>query len=360
MQIACQSCKLLILTWLHLAACYVKLAAGKKDPMLKLKEWFLDNQRDLPWRQNRTPYRVWISEVMLQQTQVAVVLPYYLRWMQKFPTVESLAAASLEEIIKAWEGLGYYSRARNLHRAAKQIVEVYGGILPRDRKLLAELPGFGPYTVGAVLSFAFYQKAPAVDGNAIRVLARYFGSERVASDRSHFESLALSILPDLEPWVVMEAVIELGATVCKKRPLCQECPLLDGCRAYRDGSFERLPLKKPMARAVFLERKVAIIEWGDEVLVRQEKGKRVMEGLYEFPYTSLNQDFDLGLDIIKDRDLPLVKHGFTKYNVTLYPAIYRAKEKKIVEGFEWRSKKNLEELPFSSGHRRIKHAYITH
>jgi A/G-specific adenine glycosylase len=321
--------------------------------MDKLRDWFLDHQRDLPWRENRVPYRVWISEVMLQQTQVAVVIPYFHRWMQKFPTARSLAEAPLEEVMKAWEGLGYYSRARNLHLAAQRIVAEHGGELPSDPEKLAELPGFGPYTVGAVLSFAFRQRAPAVDGNVIRVLSRYFASEVDASKRNHFEELARAVLPEEEPWVVMEGLIELGATVCQKKPRCRECPLKEECRAFRECKADLLPVKKKRAETIYLERQVAVIRWGDEVLVRQEKEAKVMAGLYEFPYASLEENFNMGLQLIKLMSLPLVKHGFTRYDVTLYPSLYKAEEKLEITGFEWKTWNDLAKLPFSSGHRRI-------
>jgi A/G-specific adenine glycosylase len=332
--------------------------------MEQLRDWFLDRQRDLPWRENRTPYRVWISEVMLQQTQVAVVIPYFHRWMQKFPTLQSLALAPIEDVMKTWEGLGYYSRARNLHRAAQIVVTEHHGELPSTAEELGELPGFGSYTVGAVLSFAFQKKAAAVDGNVIRVLSRFFALEKEASQRKHYEELALSILPEKEPWVVMEALIELGAQVCQKKARCNDCPLLDKCRAYREGKTDQLPIKKKRVETIYLERQVAVIQWKEEVLIRQEKGTKVMSGLYEFPYTSLREEFNIGLELIKIRILPLVKHSFTRYNVALYPTVYKTQEKRTIDGFEWKSWRELALLPFSSGHRRIlealKNEYFTH
>jgi A/G-specific adenine glycosylase len=315
--------------------------------MQRLKEWFLEQKRDLPWREDKTPYRVWISEVMLQQTQVAVVIPYFHRWMQKFPTLEALGKASIEEVTKAWEGLGYYSRARNLHKAAQEILIEHQGEIPRDAEKLDKLPGFGPYTVGAVLSFAFHLRAPAVDGNVIRVLSRYFASSEDTTRRNHYESLTELVLPIEEPWVVMEALIELGATVCQKKARCLECPLRADCRAFLEGRVSDFPVKKRGPETVYLKRQVAVIIHGDEVLVRQEKEAKVMEGLYEFPYEEIN------LKLKKVKTLPLVKHGFTRYNVTLYPSIYYAETKSQIQGYEWRKWSDLEKLPFSAGHRRI-------
>lgn len=329
------------------------IRAGEKGSMEKLKSWFLEHQRELPWREDRAPYRVWISEVMLQQTQVAVVIPYFQQWMQKFPTLQALAEASLEDVIKAWEGLGYYSRARNLHKAAQMIMRDFQGRLPKTAEELDLLPGFGPYTVGAVLSFAFQQKAAAVDGNVVRVLSRFFASKQDCAQRKHYEALTLSLLPEKEPWVVMEGLIELGAKICQRKPQCSKCPLMEECQAYRQGETSEFPIKRKRPSTIYLERQVAIIQWQDEVLVKQEKEGKVMAGLYEFPYALLSENLGLDLPLKKLKEFPLVKHGFTRYDVTLYPSLYESKEKKNLEGFEWKKWSELILLPFSSGHRRI-------
>lgn len=327
-----------------------------------LKEWFLENMRALPWREDRSPYRVWVSEIMLQQTQVAVVIPYFHRWMKKFPTIEALAAAPLEEVIKLWEGLGYYSRARNLHKAAQLIVEQMSGVIPKTAVELEELPGFGPYTVGAVLSFAFQQKAPAVDGNVVRVLSRYFASSQDCSKRVHYEELTRSVLPDEEPWIVMEALIELGAQVCQKKPKCNQCPLLEGCLAYRQGKVSDFPIPRKRPQTILLKRQVAVIIAGSLALVRQEKDRKVMSGLYEFPYAPVDASLPFKIFLDKLYEFPIVKHGFTRYDVTLFPTLYKT-EQQPIDGYEWVEMKKLKELPFSSGHKRILehvHAYFTH
>lgn len=318
-------------------------------PTEQLREWFIKEQRDLPWRQDRTPYRVWISEVMLQQTQVAVVIPYFLRWMERFPTLEDLAKASEEEVVKMWEGLGYYSRARNLHRAAR----LMKGNVPEVRDRLAELPGFGSYTTGAVLSFAFQKKAAAVDGNVVRVLSRYFASAQDCSKRGYYEEQTASLLPEKEPWVVMEALIELGAQVCKRRPQCSECPLIVGCAAYRQGRTLEFPIARKRPEIIHLKRQVAVVMAEGNVLVRQEKEKKVMSGLYEFPYAEIEERLELGLALNKVVDFPIVKHGFTRYNVTLFPTLYETEKEKVIDGYDWHPWSRLKKLPFSSGHRRI-------
>lgn len=331
--------------------------------MKELKEWFLKDQRDLPWRQDRTPYRVWISEVMLQQTQVSVVVPYFFRWMQKFPTLESLAQASEEEVIKLWEGLGYYSRARNLHKAARIILEKHGGMIPSNAEGLRALPGFGPYTVGAVLSFAFGQKAPAVDGNVVRVLSRYFASSVDCSKKAHYEELTSSLLPEDDAWIIMEALIELGAQICQRKPKCLECPLLEGCMAYRQGRVLEFPLPKKRPSTIQLKRQVAVIFVGQKILVRQEKEKKIMSGLYEFPYSPDQEPLPFQIPLKKVIDFSAVKQGFTRYDVTLFPSLYETEAEIAIPGYEWRFWETLKQLPFSSGHRRILemvNAYFAH
>jgi A/G-specific adenine glycosylase len=318
-----------------------------------LKEWFNEEKRDLPWRKKPSPYAVWISEIMLQQTLSAVVSAYFEKWMQTFPTLESLALASLDEVMKAWEGLGYYSRARNLHTSAQIILEQFGGELPSKREELEKLKGFGPYTVGAVLSFAFHQRAAAVDGNVIRVISRLLSVWEDASRKKIFEDHVLSILPEDEPWVLMEALIELGAQICQKKPKCDLCPLQEKCLAYKEGSTSLLPIKKKPAKMIRLSRDVAVVIYKKELLLRKEELGKVMGGLYEFPYVPKGSSWDFDLPLKEIKVLPKVKHGFTKFSAELYPTVYRIEEKKNVDGYEWINIEEIEKLPFSSGHRRI-------
>jgi A/G-specific adenine glycosylase len=331
--------------------------------MQELKEWFLKEARDLPWRKDRTPYRVWIAEVMLQQTQVSVVIPYFHRWMKQFPTIEALAQASEEEVLKCWEGLGYYSRARNLIKAAHIILKEEGGVIPSDPVKLRKLPGFGPYTVGAVLSFAFQKKAPAVDGNVVRVLSRLFAVEHKKTETEAYQKLTLSLLPEKDPWIVMEALIELGATVCQKKPKCFSCPLIHQCRAYRLGKADEFPIPGKKVQLISLKREVAVILCQDAVLIRKEREKKVMAGLYEFPYVEQGIALPFQIPLHQKAILPIVKHGFTRYDVTLFTTVYETEQKMSVEGYEWKEKYLLSSLPFSAGHKRILellNAYLIH
>ena len=337
-----------------------------------LQKWFLLQRRELPWRQipAPSPYAVWVSEVMLQQTQVAVVVPYFERWMQRFPTIESLAKAPIEEVIKEWEGLGYYSRARNLHNGAQHVLENFGGVLPASAEALQKIKGLGPYTVGAILNFAFHQRVPAVDGNVQRVITRYNNiTDDICKSKTIKEiyQAVESILPEQEPWIISEALIELGATICGRRPRWSECPLKNGCKGYLSGNADQLPVKSVKTTTTLLYRSVAVIIANHHVLVRQGAKGKVMADLYEFPYfehdeavvsqkeTTKQIGKKLGLKVCWDQKLPEVQHSFTRYRATLFPSIYKTSDDEIlaIEDHEWHSIKSLGSLPFSSGHRRI-------
>ena len=321
----------------------------------RLNRWFLENQRTFPWRENPTPYRVWISEVMLQQTRADVVIPYFHRWMERFPTIHSLARASVEEVIKAWEGLGYYSRARNLHATARIVVEKYGGELPQDANELKNLKGFGPYTIGAVRSFAFQQKAAAIDGNVLRVIARLAGiRDNIChgNTKKKITQIVEENLPTELPWVTMEGLIELGALVCKKKAECGMCPLRLECAAFREKKQGEIPFKAPREKTIRLHRSVAVIERKKTFLI-QKKVKGVMADLWEFPFVESRCHSWDNLPISTVKELPIVKHTFTKYHATLYPVHFFAESEFHLEGGVWVPKEELCNLPFSSGHRQI-------
>jgi A/G-specific adenine glycosylase len=334
----------------------------------KLSHWFQRESRDLPWRINPTPYAVWISEVMLQQTQVAVVIPYFERWMQAFPSIEALAKASLDEVIKLWEGLGYYSRARNLHEGARFIIDHFDGQLPANAESLSKIKGIGEYTTGAILSFAFQQRFPAVDGNVIRVLARYFMIEEDISKvktQRRIREAAWEILPEKESWVITEALIELGATVCKRKPDCRACPLSKTCKGYLHGAAERLPFKSSKTTTQNLFRAVAVIESEDYFLVRKVDQGKIMSGLHEFPYFDIS---DKGIDprellkLVEKRfcikathfkNLPPTSHSFTRFNVRLFPFHLQCSQRFEIDEFKWMTLSELKQVAFPSGHRKI-------
>lgn len=330
-----------------------------------LEEWFLKNRRDFPWRKDKTPYRVWISEIMLQQTRASAVIPYFLRWMEKFPDVKSLYSASLEAVIKTWEGLGYYSRARNIHLAAKQIVEEFEGRIPDTLEKLLSIRGFGPYTAGAVLSFAFQKRAPAVDGNVIRVVTRYFAIEENIAKTSVLKKITEkteSLLDAQIPWVSSEALIELGATLCSPTtPHCETCPLNKSCQGFLQGKAEYLPIKTKERKITHLSRAVLVLESDGFVLVRKGTQGKIMADLYEFPYvegSGLSQAVKeaerlCGKKVSWIKKLSPASHTFTRYKADLSPYLFQVEKFPLKEDFQWVEISHLPKLPFSSGHRKI-------
>lgn len=330
-----------------------------------LASWFETSKRPFPWRKEVSPYAVWISEVMLQQTRAEVVIPYFLRWMHRFPDISSLARAHEEEVIKVWEGLGYYARARRLLQAARYLIEHHGGELPSCPSLLSEIPGFGPYTVGAVASFAFRRKAAAVDGNVLRFLSRYLLIQKDIAKpgvQEEFRQLTFKLLPDEKPWVVMEAMIEMGATICKKIPLCAECPLSSSCRGFAKGIAAELPVKSKAQAITRLTRQAALIQCRDSILIHQIPAGQVMAGLYEFPTfeekTDLPSTFShLGLLTLLSR-FNDIRYSFTRYLVTLQASHYEIEKDFSWPPYTWVPISELEALPFSSGHRRLLQKFL--
>ncbi|MBS0654278.1 MAG: A/G-specific adenine glycosylase [Verrucomicrobia bacterium] len=333
-----------------------------------LRHWFVQNRRSFPWRDSPSPYQVWISEVMLQQTQASRVIAYYERWMERFPSLEHLAQATLEEVFKVWEGLGYYSRAKSLHAASKDLCSRFQGKLPSSREELLSIKGLGPYTASAIAAFAFHQKAAAVDANVLRVLTRLFEIRddigKIATQKNVRE-IAEKILPDKEPWVISEALIELGACICKQKPNCAHCPLQASCKSFKNGSEQEIPFKARRTQYEALFREVAVIMCGTSVLVRQGKKGQPCAGLFEFPYF---ETVPSGLlpDVVEKRiaqDLTLTAsfqqyleeqfHSFTRFRVTLYPKLFEVATNKPVPGCSWYPLDKVDQLTFSSGHRRV-------
>jgi len=294
---------------------------------LQLVDWFQVNQRDLPWRESYDPYHVWISEIMLQQTQVATVLPYFERWMTSFPSIKELADASEDEVLKHWEGLGYYSRARNLHKAAKLISEI-----PSNKKDLLALPGIGPYTAGAILSIAFQQDEPLVDGNVIRVLSRLSKDEantRLKTQR--FWTLAESAIPKGQAREFNQGLMELGALICTpKSPKCEECPIVQSCQAKAAGIQASLPNRGPKQAKEQIQVAIAIIEDGDKVFIQKRPSTGLMGGLWEFPGGKLEKDEstkealhreiqeEMGIKLKEIRKFKTIKHAYTRFKVDLH------------------------------------------
>jgi A/G-specific adenine glycosylase len=257
----------------------------------ELLRWYKRERRDLPWRRSRDPYHIWVSEIMLQQTRVDTVIPYFNRFVDRFPTPEDLASAPEEDVLKHWEGLGYYSRARNLQSAVREVVEQYGGKVPSDKAEVSGLKGVGPYTAGAILSIAYNQPEPAVDGNVMRVLSRYFRLEEDIArpaTRISMEALAGSLIPEGEAGDFNQALMELGAMICTpKSPSCLECPVGELCLGRRAGVERELPIKTKAKKPKSVLRLAVIVEGSGrqrgKVLVRQRPDTGLLARMWELP-----------------------------------------------------------------------------
>lgn len=255
---------------------------------IPLLEWYRDNARDLPWRKDPTPYHVWLSEVMLQQTRVAAVLDYYRRFLDEAPTVSALAALPEERLLKLWQGLGYYNRARNLQRAARCIMEEHGGVFPSSYDAVRALPGIGDYTAGAICSIAFGLPVSAVDGNVLRVTARISGDETDITTPAMKRKVAAAlekVMPLSAAGTFNQALMELGATVCLPNgaPQCGRCPARDFCRAHLEGRTEVLPVKAAKKARRIEERTVWLLFHENRVALRRRPARGLLAGLWEFP-----------------------------------------------------------------------------
>ncbi|MBN1681581.1 MAG: A/G-specific adenine glycosylase [Anaerolineae bacterium] len=297
--------------------------------------WFEAHKADLPWRRTHDPYVIWLSEIMLQQTQVTTVIPYFERFLERFPTVHALANAPLDDVLKLWEGLGYYSRARNLHRAARMVLNDLNGVFPSTVNALQQLPGVGRYTAGAIASLAFGLDAPLLDGNVIRILTRLFditGDVGLTATKNTLWELAGRLVPSgrAGPW--NEGLMELGRRICSpKSPDCDRCPLSAHCEAYRMGTQHERPVKRPKARTPHYDVTAAVIERDDgSVLIAQRPHDGMLGGLWEFPGGKrepgeslpdcLRREIreELGITIQVGRQLGTVRHAYSHFRITLY------------------------------------------
>lgn len=284
-----------------------------------LIQWFKKEQRTLPWRENQDPYRVWISEIMLQQTKVETVIPYFEEFIRKFPTLEALAAADEQDVLKAWEGLGYYSRARNLQTAVREVVSEYGGEVPKTVEEIGSLKGVGPYTQGAILSIAYDLPVPAVDGNVMRVLARVLlVDEDIAkqSTRKLFETLVSSLISSEDPSAFNQGLMELGAIVCTpKSPSCLLCPLQEHCRAFHKGVEQDLPVKSSKKTQKVLRYRTYIVEnERGEVLIEKRPEEGLLANLWQYPMIGEEESEKDVLDGMKIEEKGMVdriRHTFS-------------------------------------------------
>jgi len=299
-------------------------------------------RHDLPWQNTRDPYRIWLSEIMLQQTQVGTVIPYYARFLASFPDVLALAAAPIEAVIEHWAGLGYYARARNLHGCAQQIATVYAGNFPNSVEQLADLPGIGRSTAAAIAAFAFGRRAAILDGNVKRVLCRQFGIDGFpgssAVDRSLW-TLAESLLPASDIEVYTQGLMDLGATLCtRSRPRCADCPVAAACVARRDGRQAELPTAKPRARVPERSATFVLLSDGHRLLLERRPPVGLWGGLLVPPEGEPAEvAARLGLQLGSQTKLPALKHAFTHFKLTLEPVLCRVESQlgAAEAGLEW-------------------------
>jgi len=308
--------------------------AGSLDAPGLLQRWFAANRRDLPWRRRRDLYAIWVSEVMLQQTRVETVLPYFNDFLKRFPTLERLAASPLHDVLKAWEGLGYYSRARNLRRAAQLIVKNFQGRIPMDYERFRELPGVGDYIAAAVMSLGCGIAVPVLDGNVLRVVCRWQGIDtdvRLAATRRRVRSFLEEIIPAASPGSFNESLMELGALVClPKNPRCPLCPLQPGCRAARGGLASVLPLKSRKAQVPQYQVALAVIVRGGKLFIQQRPENGHLGGLWEFPGGKCRPNEEpgaavvrecreeLGVEVEAKGELAVVRHAYSHFKVVLH------------------------------------------
>jgi A/G-specific adenine glycosylase len=298
----------------------------------QLVGWFEENQRPLPWRGTYNPYHVWVSEVMLQQTQVETALPYYERFIREFPTVESLARADEHRVLTLWAGLGYYRRAKNFMAAAKRVVEEHEGRIPSDYDALLDLPGIGQYMAGAILSIAFNKPYPVVDGNVRRVLSRLHGWTE--ENTKALWDAAARLVQEAEPRMVNQAIMELGAKVCSfKSPRCLICPLQGSCAAFRTGMQDKIPSVKKRPATVHVHLCAIVSQRGDRYLMKHA------DGMWEFPMMS-------ELPTGTFEKIGQCKHTITHHRLDV--SVYRGKL--IPNGLEW---KDVDSIPMSSLTRKI-------
>ena len=338
----------------------------------QLLAWYSTHRRDLPWRNSRDPYAIWVSEVMLQQTRVETVVPYYQKWMARFPTVETLASADMEEVLNMWEGLGYYRRARYLHEAARQVADRPGGELPDSVQALRELPGIGAYTAAAVSAFAFDKDTIALDGNLKRVLARLFEvTLEIQSTEAvkRLQKLGLELLPSGEASDFNQALMDLGATICTaQNPKCADCPLTEHCLAYKHGSQDDIPRRRAKGSLPEVERAAAILIKDGAVLLGRRPPDGLLADLWEFPAVDLDgaeSSQDQLIEWLQEINLQgkgwrpreTYRHAYSHFKVTVrtYQARWQAGKpsSKAHTEFRWVLENALDQYPMGKVDRSI-------
>lgn len=341
----------------------------------RLLAWFRQTKRDLPWRRTYDPYHVWISEIMLQQTQMDRGVDYFRRWVARFPDVAAVAAAEEQEILKYWEGLGYYARARNLHRAARVLVEEHGGMIPCEYAALRSLPGIGPYTAAAIASIACDQDMPVIDANVMRIFARLFDINEPVKDlscRQRIEQLAWELLPAGKARAFNQALMDLGGLVCTpKIPHCEACPLARVCLAFLRGTVADRPVAGSRRQTIVIEMATGVVAREGRVFIQQRLADDIWGGLWEFPGGRLEESEPPELAVVREyleetgftvevcSRITTVIHHFTRYKVVLHCFACRlvgdgqVARLQAAQDCRWVLPEELAAYAFPSGHRKL-------
>ncbi len=341
-----------------------------------LISWFKEEQRELPWRKDQDPYKVWVSEIMLQQTRVDTVIPYFNRFMEWFPTIDSLADANEEKVLKAWEGLGYYSRVRNLQSAVKEVKEKYHGEVPKTPKEISELKGVGPYTAGAILSIAYGIPEPAVDGNVMRVLSRILSIwEDIAkpASRKIFEAAVRELISHEDPSAFNQALMELGALICTPTsPSCLLCPVREHCQAFEEGVQEELPIKSKKNKQRHVQLASAIlIDKDGKLLIHKRAENGLLANLWEYPtvelFPKIQHDREKMIDLFAEelhlkieieKIIGQIEHVFSHlvWNIQ----VYKGKINSVQENDEWKlvSLTEVNDYPFPVPFQKMLQLYL--
>lgn len=339
----------------------------------RLLKWYAKHKRALPWRATRDPYRIWLAEILLQQTRVEAVIPYYEKFSARYPDVFALARASRDDVLKTWEGAGYYARARNLHRAAQMVANERGGKFPQTVEGLMQLPGIGRYTAGAVASIAFDARAPVVDGNVVRVLCRYFGirdDPQARATQTRLWDMAEKLLPKKRAGDFNQALMELGATLCiPKNPRCAACPLSKDCFARQDGLQNALPVRRAKAELPHKIIAAGVIYRRGKILIQQRLNEGLLGGLWEFPGGKVEAGEsladcvarecreELGIAVRVGEKIISVDHAFSHFSITLHAFHCEYVSGRInlssAQKYKWVAPRELEQYAFPAANRKI-------
>lgn len=353
----------------------IQMIGREKELQQQLIAWFRKTRRDLPWRKTYEPYHVWLSEIMLQQTQMDRGVAYFLRWIERFPDIPAVAAAEEQEILKLWEGLGYYARARNLHKAARVLVEKFDGQLPCDVDLLLSLPGIGPYTAAAISSIACNTDVAVIDANVLRVYARLFdidGTVKRGSGRRRIEVLATEMLPRGQARIYNQAIMDFGGLVCTpKNPTCEVCPLKRFCLALHHGTVDVRPVPEIGQKKILIEMATGMLVRDRKIFIQQRLADDIWGSLWEFPGGRLEKDElpetavvreyleETGYQVEVCAKITTVTHFYTRYKVVLHCFSCRLIGSQegvaltAAQDYRWVSPDELDRFGFPAGHRKL-------